>query len=63
VTYSLHLVDDGFFSQENPITLIYQDQRGSLFFLAVDQGDGRDESFCDESFLITAPISDRISAP
>jgi hypothetical protein len=38
VTYSLHLVDDGFFSQENPITLIYQDQRGSLFSLVVDQG-------------------------
>jgi hypothetical protein len=32
VTYSLHLVDDGFCSHENSITLIYQDQRGSLFF-------------------------------
>jgi hypothetical protein len=38
VTYSFHLVDDGFCFHKNSITLIYQDQRGSLFFLAVDQG-------------------------
>jgi hypothetical protein len=27
-----------FSSRKNSITLIYQDQRGSLFFLVVDQG-------------------------
>jgi hypothetical protein len=39
VTYSLQLVDDGFFFAKNSITLIYQDQRGSLFFWVVDQGE------------------------
>jgi hypothetical protein len=38
VPYSSHLVDDGFCTHKNSITLIYQDQRGSLFFLAVDHG-------------------------
>jgi hypothetical protein len=34
----LHLVDDSLFCQNYSITLIYQDQRGSLLFLVVDQG-------------------------
>jgi len=32
VTYSIHLVDDGFCAHKNSITLFYQDQRGFLFF-------------------------------
>jgi hypothetical protein len=28
-----------FCQRKNPITLIYQDQRGSLFFLVVDHGE------------------------
>jgi len=35
-----------FSSRKNSITLIYQDQRGSLFFLVVDQG----TSVCEKLF-------------